>query len=185
MMSSVICLLGVSMTHFQPGDETWGYLEWFEKDGVTGGHVYNPDGCNMEELFEVLKVDSSCLVRDPLRTDKVGLLRAKEEWAEFGFCHMGEMYGEYALGEYASPLQWLMEDIGPEDVITEEDWATLFNMGKQLLAGTQTKCSNEPFTANFVTVWEYNSERDYWGDYDEWWTLLGRLDMSKLPIVEE
>ena len=46
-MASVICLLGVSMTYFQPGDETWGHLEWLEKDGVTGGCVYNPEGYNI------------------------------------------------------------------------------------------------------------------------------------------
>lgn len=174
-MGIVTCLLGVSMTYFRPSDETWGYIEDIEGNGVTGGYVYNPEGYNWEELFEVLEIhnkDGTSFRRDP-----TGRFRVIREWAEFEFCHMGEINGEYV-----SPLQWLVESAGAEDVIMEDDWPILFNMGKQLLAKEKNKSPDKLSIANFVTVWEYGGEYNYFGEYDEWWELRGRLDMDKLIV---
>jgi len=173
----MLCLVGVSMKIAQPEKKVWGYTAPNANCGpITGGLLYVPDGTMLEDCYDVLETPYHIAIGILDGRDEESHLLIKKEWVEFDFCNMGEMQGEHS-----SPLQWLCEGAGLEDVFMADDLVALYAIGKSILTESKDECP----TVNFVTVWAYGGEYDCFGEFDEWWELHGRLDMSKLVIMEK
>jgi len=145
-MSSITCLVGVSMIIIKPGTEVWGSSKFHVGSGpVASGLVYVPSGNDLKECFEVIVRGRQSAPHPIFAAYQEDQLLIKEEWVEFWFSHMGE-----SSGEYISPMQWLQEGAGADDVFMEDDLAALYTIGKELLKENESQ-------VNFVTVWTYGS----------------------------
>lgn len=98
------------------------------------------------------------------------------DWHGLSFRCVGESFDDTVSGG----IEHAIEMIGAADVF--EDWTDeLIRIGAEML-DRDSPCLGEQRAnaVKFLTLWEYEASRDYDGEWDENWQMLGVLDTSQL-----
>lgn len=99
------------------------------------------------------------------------------------YCFQFRFIGQSNDPHYSGGLEWIAHELWSEDVFGDwvKDFIQMFNevMNEYKTIGIETYTNS----AKFVTIWEYKSYQDYYGEYDDEWELLGRINMNRLKEI--
>jgi hypothetical protein len=100
-----------------------------------------------------------------------------EDWYGLSFIAVGEGFDGWTGG-----LADCMDSSGAHD--TFADWQEdLRQLGDQILDEFQAKYDRPENECTFLTVWSFEGTKDYDGEWDFTWDLIGLLDTKRLPEI--
>lgn len=78
---------------------------------------------------------------------------------------------------YSGGIEFVLDELGWEEFL--DGWTdSLVKIGNLFLKAYKDKGLKTNNVIRFITVWEYCFWKDYYGEYDDEWQLMGHLDLD-------
>lgn len=116
---------------------------------------------------------------EPIYSEDGLFITSAVKWRGFSFRCVGESFDPC----YSGGIAYNIEQVSAGD--TFEYWIPeLAAIADRLLvARRKEKLDDRINTVRFLTLWTYTAHRDYEGEWDEDWDMLGVIDADKLKLA--